>query len=111
MNFIRTPYRIPIFGDETGLPSWNLAISGAVVSLNVNKYSYVTPRELPPLFHNRFRLSYSKIELAISTADIEQPAIREGFREYANELSLKHNHLGELPEKRQSVRLRHSRLE
>lgn len=86
-----------MFGDETGLPSWYLANSGAVVSLAINKYSYVTLRELPPFFHNRFRLSYSKIELTDSTADIEHPAIREGFREYANDLALELLHLGELP--------------
>jgi len=95
----RTPYRISIFGDETGLPYWYLENSGAVVSLAINKYSYVTLRELPPFFHNRFRLSYSKIELANSTADIEHPAIREGFREYANDLALELLHLGELPAK------------
>ena len=99
MIITRTPYRISIFGDETGLPSWYLANSGTVVSLAINKYSYVTLRELPPFFHNRFRLSYSKIELANSTADIEHPAIREGFREYANNLALELLHLGELPAK------------
>ena len=88
-----------MFGEETDLPSWYLANSGAVVSFAINKYSYVTLRELPPFFHNRFRLSYSKIELADSTADIEHPAIREGFKEYANDLALELHHLGELPAK------------
>ena len=88
-----------MFGDETDLPSWYLANSGAVVSFAINKYSYVNLRELPPFFHNRFRLSYSKIELADSAADIEHPAIREGFKEYANDLALELHHLGELPAK------------
>lgn len=88
-----------MFGDETDLPSWYLANSGAVVSLAINKYSYITLRDLPAFFHNRFRLSYSKIELADSTADIEHPAIREGFRKYANDLALELHHLGELPAK------------
>lgn len=88
-----------MFGDETDLASWYLANSGAVVSLAIKKYSYISLRELPPFFHNRFRLSYSKIELADSTADIEHPAIREGFREYASDLALELHHLGELPAK------------
>lgn len=88
-----------MFGDDTDLPSWYLANSGTVVSLAIDKYSYINLRELPPFFHNRFRLSYSKIELADSPADIEHPAIREGFKEYADGLSLELHHLGELPAK------------
>lgn len=88
-----------MFGDDTDLPSWYLANSGTVVSLAIDKYSYINLRELPPFFHNRFRLSYSKIELADSPTDIEHPAIREGFREYADGLSLELHHLGELPAK------------
>lgn len=99
MIITRTPYRISIFGDETGLPSWYLENSGAAVSLAINKYCFINLRELPPFFHNRFRLSYSKIELADSPADIEHPAIREGFQKYADGLALELHHLGELPAK------------
>lgn len=88
-----------MFGDETGLQSWYLANSGAVLSLAIDKYCYINLRELPPFFHNRFRLSYSKIELADSPEDIEHPAIREGFKKYADGLALELHHLGELPAK------------
>lgn len=88
-----------MFGDETDFPSWYIGNSGTVVSLAIDKYCYIDLRELPPFFHNRFRLSYSKIELADSPADIEHPAIREGFKKYADGLSLELHHLGELPAK------------
>lgn len=65
----------------------------------IDKYCYINLRALPPFFHNRFRLSYSKIELADSPADIEHPAIREGFKKYADGLALELHHLGELPAK------------
>jgi len=88
-----------MFGDGTDLPSWYGENSGAVVSLAIDKYCYINLRTLPPFFHNRFRLSYSKIELADSPADIEHPVIREAFKLYSNELSLELQHLGELPAK------------
>ena len=88
-----------MFGDDTDQPSWYQRHSGAVVSIAIDRYCYITLRELPLFYQLQYRLSYSKIELAGTLLDIEHPVVREGFMKFGGGLPLELQHLGELPAK------------
>jgi D-glycero-alpha-D-manno-heptose-7-phosphate kinase len=86
-----------MFGGGTDHPKWFTQNGGSVVSFSIDKYSYITLRELPPFFAHKFRVAYSKVETTDSAEQILHPAIREAFIKYAGELKLELHHHGDLP--------------
>jgi len=97
MIITRTPYRVSMFGGGTDHPKWFNENSGSVVSFSIDKYSYITLRELPPFFSHKFRVAYSKVETTDSAEQILHPAVREAFIKYARGLKLELHHHGDLP--------------
>jgi len=97
MIITKTPYRISLFGGGTDYPSWYMKNTGAVLSLTIDKYSYISLRELPPFFEHKFRIVYSKNELVSNITEIQHPAVREAFRKFAPQLNLELLHHGDLP--------------
>ena len=97
MIITRTPYRVSMFGGGTDHPQWFKGNGGAVVSFSINKYSYITLRELPPFFSHKFRVSYSKVETTQTADEILHPAVNKAFIKYANNLKLELHHHGDLP--------------
>lgn len=53
---------------------------GAVLSTTFDKYCYVNVRHLPRFFDYRNQVSYSKIEKAKTTEEIQHPAVREAMK-------------------------------
>lgn len=93
----KTPYRISFFGGGTDLPEWSLKHGGSVISTTINKYCYISCRQLLPLFDYKHRLVYSKTEQVNSIENIQHPGIR-GVLQYANPpLGLEIHHDGDLP--------------
>lgn len=97
MIITRTPYRVSMFGGGTDHPKWFNENSGSVVSFSIDKYSYITLRELPPFFSHKFRVAYSKVETTDSAEQILHPAVKGAFIKYAGELKLELHHHGDLP--------------
>lgn len=97
MLFTRTPYRISLFGGGSDFPQWYKYSVGKVLSFTIDKFCYLSCRELPPFFPNRHRLVYSKVESPKETYQIEHPAIREGIKRYASNYNLEIQHHGDLP--------------
>jgi len=97
MIITRTPYRVSMFGGGTDHPKWFRQNGGSVVSFSIDKYSYITLRELPPFFSHKFRVAYSKVETTDSAEQIVHPAVREAFIKYASEIKLELHHHGDLP--------------
>ena len=62
MILSKTPYRISFFGGGSDYPGWLSKNSGEVISTTINKYIYISCRELPPFFKHRHRILYSKTE-------------------------------------------------
>jgi D-glycero-alpha-D-manno-heptose-7-phosphate kinase len=93
----RTPFRISFFGGGTDYPGWYLKNGGSVLSTSINKYCYITVRNLPPFFEHRIRLVYSKIELCQTAAEIQHPAVRETLRFLKLDRGLEIHHDGDLP--------------
>lgn len=97
MIITRTPYRVSMFGGGTDHPRWFNENSGSVVSFSIDKYSYITLRELPPFFSHKFRVAYSTIETTDSAEQILHPAVRKAFIKYVSGLKLELHHHGDLP--------------
>ena len=97
MIITRTPYRISLFGGGSDYPQWYLKKGGAVVSFSIDKFCYISLRELPPFFQHKYRVSYSKIELTKKVEEITHPAVREAIKIFSPELSLEVQHQGDLP--------------
>ncbi len=62
MIITKTPYRISFFGGGSDYPEWFNKYYGEVISTTINKYLYISCRELPHFFKHKFRIVYSKIE-------------------------------------------------
>jgi D-glycero-alpha-D-manno-heptose-7-phosphate kinase len=86
-----------MFGGGTDHPKWFNDNGGSVVSFSINKYSYITLRELPPFFSHKFRVSYSKVEMTQTADEILHPAVKKAFAKYASNLKLELHHHGDLP--------------
>jgi D-glycero-alpha-D-manno-heptose-7-phosphate kinase len=97
MIICRTPFRISFFGGGTDYPSWYMKNGGSVLSTSINKYCYITLRNLPPFFEHRIRLAYSKIELCQHYSEIEHPAVRETLRFLNFDQGLEIHYDGDLP--------------
>jgi len=99
MIITRTPYRVSLFGGGSDFPEWYANRIGKVISFTINKYCYISARELPPFFEHNYRVSYSKVETAKKLDEIEHPAFREIIRKYGNQQRFEIHHHGDLPAK------------
>ena len=93
MIISRTPTRISFFGGGTDYPDWYLENGGAVVSTTINKYSYITVRELPPFFSYKHRIRYYEHEETQTLDEIRHPSVREvaKFLNFEGGLEMVHN--------------------
>jgi D-glycero-alpha-D-manno-heptose-7-phosphate kinase len=97
MIISRTPYRISFFGGGTDYPAWYGRHGGAVLATTIDKYCYLTCRNLPPFFEHRIRTVYSKIESCQTLDQIAHPAIREVLRFLNITRGVEIHHDGDLP--------------
>lgn len=97
MIITRTPYRISLFGGGSDFPVWYQKEGGKVLSFSVDKYCYVSVRELPPFFEHKIRVTYSRVETVNSWNEIVHPIVRECLHKYANNIGLEVQHQGDLP--------------
>ncbi len=77
MIISRTPFRISFFGGGTDYPGYFKNHPGAVLATTIDKYCYITVRQLPPFFDHKHRIVYSKMERVTGTDEIEHPSVRE----------------------------------
>lgn len=97
MIISRTPYRISFFGGGTDYPAWYRRHGGAVLATTIDKYCYLTCRNLPPFFEHRIRTVYSKIESCQTLEQIAHPAVREVLRFLNISGGVEIHHDGDLP--------------
>lgn len=77
MVISRTPVRISFFGGGTDYPEFYLKHGGAVISTSIDKYSYITIKQLNRIFDYKYRISYSQLELCNQLDEIHHPSVRE----------------------------------
>ena len=97
MIITRTPYRISFFGGGTDYPDWFRRHGGAVLSTTIDKYCYISCRNLPPFFEHKHRIVYSVIENVRSNQDIAHPCVKAVFDWAGIENGLEIHHDGDLP--------------
>jgi len=77
MIITKTPYRISFFGGGSDYPEWFNEHHGEVISSTINKYLYISCRELPHFFKHKFRVVYSKIENVKKISDINHNGVKQ----------------------------------
>ena len=97
MIISRTPFRVSFFGGGTDYPDWYREHGGAVLSTTIDKYCYISVRELPPFFEHKFRLVYSFVENVKEISQLAHPAARGVLQHLGVSKGLEIHHDGDLP--------------
>ena len=97
MIISRTPFRVSFFGGGTDYPDWFHEHGGEVLATTIDKYCYISVRELPPFFDHRFRVVYSIVENVKEVAEIAHPAVRAVLQRLEVDKGLEIHHDGDLP--------------
>lgn len=93
MVITRTPFRISFLGGGTDYPVWYEKNGGAVLSVSIDKYCYVTCRYLPPFFDYKYRLRYREQEEVKTITQIKHPSAREclAYLKFDKGIEMQHN--------------------
>src|SRR5918997_4618934 len=97
MIISRTPFRVSFLGGGTDYPDWFHEHGGAVLATTIDKYCYISVRELPPFFDHRFRVVYSIVENVKEIGQIQHPAVRGVLEWLKVGKGLEIHHDGDLP--------------
>ena len=97
MIISKTPYRISFFGGGSDYPEWYNEFGGAVLSTTINKYLYITCRELPSFFDHKYRIVWRKIEKVKNIEEIKHQAIKGILKHYKYNKGLEIHYDGDLP--------------
>tara|TARA_Y100000590_G_scaffold470507_1_gene665826 strand:+ start:3489 stop:4466 length:978 start_codon:yes stop_codon:yes gene_type:complete len=99
MIISRTPLRISFFGGGTDYPQWYKKNGGQVLSTSINKYIYITCRELKPFFKHKIRASYSIVEECENINQIKHPSIKQVLKFLKISKNIELHYDGDLPGK------------
>ncbi|MBF0460618.1 MAG: kinase [Magnetococcales bacterium] len=97
MIISRTPFRISFFGGGTDYPAWYQENGGSVISASINKFCFITLRDLPPFFEYNFRIRYYLREEVQTIDAIKHPSVRECFRFMQVDRGVEMVHSADLP--------------
>lgn len=97
MIICRTPFRISFFGGGTDYPAWYETNGGKVLSTAINKYCFLTVRELPPFFSYKHRIRYYSTEEVQTLDEIKHPAVRECMRYLEIDQGVEIVHTADIP--------------
>ena len=79
MIVTRAPFRIPLGGGGTDLPSYYSRFGGFVISVAINRYLYVCVNRPPA--DDLIRVKYSRYEQVETVDDIEHDLVRPALKE------------------------------
>ena len=97
MIISRTPFRISFFGGGTDYPVWYNEHSGSVISVAINKYCFITARQLPPFFKYKYRIRYYKREEVNDVSEIRHSSVKECLKFLGIEKGIEIVHHADLP--------------
>ena len=97
MIITKTPFRVSFFGGGTDYPPWFEKHGGCFLSMAIDKYCYLSIRNLPPFFEHKHRLVYSIVENVSSSTEFKHPVVREVLGWKGCEGGLEIHHDGDLP--------------
>lgn len=80
MIVVRTPFRLPLGGGGTDLPSYYQRYGGRLITAAINKYMYLSVNK--PAISSSFKIGYKKTEIVPIGAydDIQHDIVREALR-------------------------------
>lgn len=76
MIITKTPFRISYLGGGTDFPEWYIKNSGKVISTSINKYNYITLKNLQDIFNYKYRIRYFVNERCKNIKEIKHPTVR-----------------------------------
>lgn len=97
MILTRTPFRLSLCGGGSDLPGFWRKHGGAVCSLAVRQYCYVSARFLPPYHDFRTRVVYSRTEEVSSNDRVAHPLVRGALGMLGVSEGVEIFHQGDLP--------------
>lgn len=80
MLITKAPFRVSFFGGGTDYREYFEEFGGSVLSTSIDKYCYVTLRNLPPLFDFKNQLTYSKIERFNDPSELQHPLVKAALQ-------------------------------
>lgn len=83
MKLVRVPLRISFAGGGSDIPSHYEQHEGAICSITINKYIYITAKPNLSLFPHRYRLVYSQVEECNDREEIKHPIIKQLVKSYS----------------------------
>jgi len=97
MIISKTPYRISFFGGGTDYPSWFKENTGKILSTTINKYVYLSLRDLGPYFDYKHRIIWSKVENVNNAKFIKHNVVREMLEYFKIKNGVEIHYQGDLP--------------
>jgi D-glycero-alpha-D-manno-heptose-7-phosphate kinase len=97
MIISKTPYRISFFGGGSDYPEWYNKFGGQVISSTINKYLYISCRELPDFFNHKYRIVYSKVEEVKKIKNIKHKVVKFALINKKIKNNLEIHYDGDLP--------------
>lgn len=95
MIFVRAPFRIPLGGGGTDLPSYYSKFGGSLISAAINRYMFITVNR--PLVDKLIRVKYTQTEIVNSVKDVKHELVREALRLTNIKDSIEINSIADLP--------------
>ena len=74
MIITRTPFRLPLGGGGTDLPSYYTQFGGQLITASINRYMYVNINE--PITSDKIKLYYAYTEIVKDVSEIQHNIIR-----------------------------------
>lgn len=96
MIIIKTPTRLSLCGGGSDFEVFFTQYSGAVIGSTINKYSYITIRDIPKHFGCNYKLVYSKIETSQDIQKIDHKYFQAAL-DYFNINNVELHHISDLP--------------
>ena len=77
MIICKTPCRLSFFGGGSDYPQWYKKHGGKILSTTIDKYVYLSFRELPPYFGYKYRIVWSNVENENKIKNIKHNVVRK----------------------------------
>jgi len=78
MIITRTPFRVPLGGGGTDLPSYYSKYGGFIFSAAIDKYMFISINQ--PIVDDLIRIKYSKSETVSSVDEVQHEIVREALQ-------------------------------
>lgn len=95
MIFVRAPFRIPLGGGGTDLPSYYSKFGGQLISAAINKYMYVTVNR--PIVDKLIRVKYTKTEIVENVKQVDHELVKEALKITNIKDSIEINSIADVP--------------